>query len=571
MKKKDKLQKYYGSTQDYKVSVTSDEIIETTIGNFGRWQARVSILMSLLKFPITWIQLGIVFLAPPTEFWCKQPEDWKWMKIDEWKHFISPKLNGSHHHIGLQSGSCIMRNLDLPHSTNAVMPCRWGYDYNRTTVTSSIITEWNLVCGKERLVDLAQIVLMFGILLGNIIFGVLADRYGRKKILISCIVIQSFGGILSAWSPWYEGFLVCRFLLAIANGGTMIVSFVMCMEVVGGKWRTIVGILYQIPFGIGNAMMAILAYFIRDWRYLQLTLSGISSVYIFYFWFVPESPRWLIATGRKEDAIAVLEKAARMNRMDPKKVRPAFAGYTIPEDNKPKLKALLSTRTLRRRTLLLCVNWLICGFSFYAFSQYLGLVSSNIYLTVAVGGLVSIPGTLICMILVRRCGRKIPLVTAHFFTSICFFSIMLVPKGMFKSDWPRVGFAALGVIGLSISLPTLCLFTGELFPTVVRNAGVGSSVMSSKIGSMLAPLLIALSDVYEFLPLTILGIIAIIEGLLVLPLPETKDMVLPETIEDVDSPKMDLNKNEISREQGIEMEPLRPNFDKNASREETEG
>lgn len=59
----------------------------------------------------------------------------------------------------------------------------------------------------------------------------------------------------------------------------------MCMEVVGGKWRTIVPILYQIPFGFGNTLMAGFAYLIRDWRELQLTLSGISGLYIFYIWY----------------------------------------------------------------------------------------------------------------------------------------------------------------------------------------------------------------------------------------------------------------------------------------------
>lgn len=46
------------------------------------------------------------------------------------------------------------------------IPCPWGYDYNRTIISSSIITEWDLVCGRERLVDIAQITLMFGVLLG---------------------------------------------------------------------------------------------------------------------------------------------------------------------------------------------------------------------------------------------------------------------------------------------------------------------------------------------------------------------------------------------------------------------
>lgn len=75
-----------------------------------------------------------------------------------------------------------------------------------------------------------------------------------------------------------------RFVLAVANGGTMVSSFVMCMEVVGGFWRTVIPILYQIPFGIGNSIMAGLAFLLRDWREYQLAISVLSALFIFYIW-----------------------------------------------------------------------------------------------------------------------------------------------------------------------------------------------------------------------------------------------------------------------------------------------
>lgn len=190
---------------------------------------------------------------------------------------------------------------DLLSETQSVS-CKYGYDYNRSLVHSSIITEWNLVCDNARLVDVAQIVLMLGILignatlllvrdvtlflqiLGNIFFGVAADKYGRKTILIICIFIQSVCSIASAFVPWFWGFLLLRFLLAVANGGTMVSSFVMCMEVVGGFWRTVIPILYQIPFGIGNSIMAGLAFLLRDWREFQLAISALSALFLFYIW-----------------------------------------------------------------------------------------------------------------------------------------------------------------------------------------------------------------------------------------------------------------------------------------------
>lgn len=82
-------------------------------------------------------------------------------------------------------------------------------------------------------------------------------------------------------------------------------------------------------------------------------------------------------------------------------------------------------------------------------------------------------------------------------------------------------------------MPALYLFTGELFPTTVRNAGVGASLMFSRIGSMVAPLIIAMHDISPFLPLAVLGSGAVLETFLILLLPETKGMPLPETLEDL--------------------------------------
>lgn len=84
-----------------------------------------------------------------------------------------------------------------------------------------------------------------------------------------------------------------------------------------------------------------------------------------------------------------------------------------------------------------------------------------------------------------------------------------------------------------MSLPALYLFTGELYPTIVRNAGVGTAVMFSRVGSMLAPLVASLHYTSPLLPLLTLAILAAVEALLVLPLPETRGSLLPEKLEDL--------------------------------------
>lgn len=95
---------------------------------------------------------------------------------------------------------------------------------------------------------------------------------------------------------------------------------------------------------------------------------------------------------------------------------------------------------------------LISGITFYAFSQYLGQVSQNIYFTVAVGGLIAVPGTILCVYIVAKCGRRWTITAANLLSAACFLAILAVKKGDFVYDWPRVIFAGVGIIGMSVSI-----------------------------------------------------------------------------------------------------------------------
>ncbi|KAF5284077.1 hypothetical protein FQA39_LY17126 [Lamprigera yunnana] len=507
----------YGSIRSKNDSSEPVDVLEATIGSFGRWQCQLSLLVSILKIPISWIQLSIVFMAPPTEFWCDVP--------NQLQNFTQTPIN-----------TCTLSNLSLQNSSSS--SCLWGYKYNRVTIDSSIVTDWDLVCDKKILVDITQTVLMFGVLIGIIMFGPAADRYGRRKILLVSIFLQTIFGFLSTISPWYSLFLLFRFILAVVASGVMVTSFVICVEVVAGSWRTTVPILHQIPFGLGNTLMAVLAYFVREWRTLQLILFTISALYMCYYWLIPESPRWLLATGKKEEAIAVLEKAAIVNGIDKSRIREEIDRMNFVTDdsfqNNVSLTSVFQTVELKRRSVYLCVKWFINGIVFYGFYQYVGQLNENIYLTVGFTGLISIPGGIFGALIVKKYGRRLSIAAANFLTALCLFVIITIPTGVFLQDWPIVLLAGGGIFGLTISSPVLHLFTGELYPTVLRNAALGLNIMLTKLGAMAAPLIIGVGTTYKFVPLLVFAVLSLIEGMLVRPLPETLDASLPETVNDIE-------------------------------------
>lgn len=109
--------------------------IQKAMGSLGRWHIIVCFFVFLLKFPVAWHQMSIIFMAPKINFTCKD------------------------------------QNI-----TNKCSPECTEYEFNRDTFTETLQMTWNLVCEREQLTNASQMIFMFGILVGNMLFGSLADK-----------------------------------------------------------------------------------------------------------------------------------------------------------------------------------------------------------------------------------------------------------------------------------------------------------------------------------------------------------------------------------------------------------
>lgn len=69
-------------------------------------------------------------------------------------------------------------------------------------------------------------------------------------------------------------------------------------------------------FALGQAILGTIAFFIRDYRFLQLAIAAPALVFLSYWWLVPESARWLISQKRYTEADVILRKAAKANKKE---------------------------------------------------------------------------------------------------------------------------------------------------------------------------------------------------------------------------------------------------------------
>ncbi|XP_066591897.1 organic cation transporter protein-like [Prorops nasuta] len=483
------------------------DTVQEAMGSMGPWHIVIAVATSLINFPVAWHQLSIVFLAPPTDFTC-----------------ISP--------VSAFNESALMQ-CSINTGNNTMEKCT-KFKYDRRIFRDSIITEWDLVCDKAQLANLIQSVTMLGVMIGNMVFSIMADRIGRKNPLMIAIVLQSITGLISAFSPWYEMFLIFKFLSAVATGGTMLVSFVLLMEIVGIEWRSTLSVLFHIPFLLGHLMNPMISYLTRTWTGFQMAVSIPPIFLLSYYWIIPESPRWLLAVRRTGEAEAILTKAARRNKVPLGNVTAAIESYeslstkrSTNSNEKYNITHLFRTPNMRIKSICICINWFVCGGCFFGLAQYMGHLDGDIFINVAASAAIELPGTIIVLFLISRVSRLKILIGGNLLSGLSLILITVITHST-----ARVCLATLGLAGMAISFPTIYLYSSEVFPTVVRNAGIGLGSTCARIGSIIAPYIATMGNEKPWLTPLIFGLGPLIGAGLCFLLPETMNCELPETIDD---------------------------------------
>lgn len=188
--------------------------------------------------------------------------------------------------------------------------------FDQSMVTSSLIQDYGFTCKNAYLKSIYGSLYMLGMLVGSYIVGAISDKYGRIKALMLSIVLVSVSGFLCAFMPTAHGFGFFRFLTGVGGINCYNVPFVITIESVGIKYAVLAGVIIAIPFSLGQLLLGLEAYFIRDWFILQLVAYTPIIILLGIYFLVPESPRWLIATGGYEDAVKIIKTAAIANKRD---------------------------------------------------------------------------------------------------------------------------------------------------------------------------------------------------------------------------------------------------------------
>ncbi|XP_077990549.1 organic cation transporter protein-like [Glandiceps talaboti] len=519
-----------------------DDILKE-LGEFGRYQKWIYFLICLASIPSAMVNLGNSFLSASDDHYCRVYDNQTYdtsspltnctipytYSDDSWDMCTRYDLN--------MSGG-ISRELCYPRT--GTIDCDDGWVYDRSTYENTVVFEFDLVCTKDWMKQLSKSIVPVGNLVGALVCGQVADLLGRKPTFFTTLIMALIVAIVAAFSPGYLFFIICQFLLGITSTGMYLVGFVLGVELVGVKYRTASSMIICIFFAVGYMLLAIIAYAVNgNWRKIQLIEGLMCIIYIPYYWLITESVRWLILKEKYDEAEKILKKAAKVNKVtltenifqEERELKEKRLDEKVEEikteQEKNTMLDLLKTPNLRIRTINICFQWFTASFVYYGLALNTDQLGVDPYTAFLIAGVVEIPSYLLCWWLLDKTGRRWLQCLFMVFGGVSL--IISVPP-----ENANIG-AALATVGKFFAAGAFAIvyiFTAEIFPTTVRNAGMGMASTAARIGSIISPYVMLLIDVWYPLPYVLMGVTSILAGLVALFLPETLGEELPATMEE---------------------------------------
>jgi len=333
--------------------------------------------------------------------------------------------------------------------------------------------------------------ILIGCALGAILAGKLADRYGRKFILIFCAILFAISGLGAGLSHTLNFFVIFRLIGGLGVGAAAMVSPMYIAESVPASWRGRLVSLYQLAIVLGILLAYSSNYFFdqfeNNWRWMFASQLAPATVFLLMLLLVPETPRWLLGKGKHQEGLHVLglsighENALKayhdiLNSFKPKNQQSQTA--TI---------QMLFSRNYRRVIvlgILVAVFQQITGINsilYYApvIFKATGLsASSSILQTIGIG-IINVISTFIAIGLVDRVGRKRFLLAGSLLMGLSLTAVALCFQYQFFENYIVLIFMLLyvGAFGCTLGAVTW-VYLSEVFPNAIRSLALSIATLS---------------------------------------------------------------------------------------------
>ena len=383
--------------------------------------------------------------------------------------------------------------------------------------------------------------LLFGCIAGVFIAGKAGDQYGRKKILMLAALLFFLSAIGSASAHSLYFFLTARILGGIAVGVASILSPMYIAELAPAKYRGTLVSMNQLAIVVGILVAFFSNYLLigtgeNNWRWMLLVMAAPAVLLFFSLFLVPESPRWLVARNRNDEALKVLVKTsgAELAQAELKEIRQTLKNHeesTFSDLLAPKMKSLLFIG------IILAIFQQITGINtimYYAPKIFANVGQSNdsaLLQTILIGG-TNLIFTLVAMVLIDRFGRKLLIIIGSSGMMLMLAGLSILYFTNHTSGVLVLVFILGYIAFFAASLgPALWVVAAELFPNRLRSKGMSIAIVSLWIACAIVTIAfpIMLEKLSGGITFLIFALICLANLLYVIKyVPETKGKTLEE-------------------------------------------
>ncbi|CAN7988811.1 unnamed protein product [Ixodes hexagonus] len=516
------------------------------LGGYGKFQKS---LMWMFLFPSTalvpFFMMNLIFLLSTPDHTCVVPE------LD------ALALNGSQartlRSLVVSKDECSVLSLNksrldafpgglpnvsgLVHQNFEQKPCE-EFVYDKTDYDETVPTQFGLVCSHSHLPSLVYSLCTVGSVIGTILFGLMADRLGRKITFIVIAIVAVTTSLGATLAGNFIAFAILRVIAAALDPQIEQIPYIIMLELVGPDQRTLIMGVSCLSWTLGMCLLPLVAYVSRTWVVLSAITTGCAAPLLLYWKFLPESPRWLLSQNRLAEASAILRAIASKNGVTPpadldsklETVRLQISAEQKSEESASVLDLIYKPK-LRKHLLILAMLWIANSCSYSGLHINVVNLSGSEFLNFFYLALVEIPANLAGWWCMDYFGRR--------WTSV-FFVLLSAVSCIAPVIAPEVGTVGVASSMLAKFATTAAFMltyqqAAELMPTPLRTFSVGILASLAYTVSSIVPYIVYLSMYGKWIPFLFLGIIHLIGGTSASFLPETKGYPLCQTVEDANN------------------------------------
>ncbi|XP_049958077.1 organic cation transporter 1-like [Schistocerca serialis cubense] len=263
-----------------KVAPAFEDVLDS-IGSRGKFQTRITVIFICFAQCLNMLSISVLYLAVHTpNHWCHVPGiEHTNLTLEEWKNITIPRE-------GDIFSKCLMYNLTDPHhpSTSAnVTKCLYGWDYDDTWFSLTVVSQMNWVCDNKHVVsDVLFYSQNVGVALG-LLFGYIGDMFGRRPLLLLCLAAHAASRLLTVLTPRVLGlFILAVSVVTGAGGPTLDSALSVGLELTDKGHRTAINLLAHCSMGVGMSLAGLVAWLLPNWIYF-LSLVAACQLPLFVF------------------------------------------------------------------------------------------------------------------------------------------------------------------------------------------------------------------------------------------------------------------------------------------------